>query len=238
MRIDIPNRGDTTEFRKALDVLKVGSRLREHVLDLIAMNVRPYNLARAIWSGDTSKAGSLPEGVTAADISRLLAAVADRDLWQSLLDTQLIETPDVLNVKFRKPEGKDYVKIEDLSHGQKCTAILVILLADGDNPVLIDQPEDALHAPWIEEYLVDRLRELRGTRQYMFATRSPGLVVSADSEQLITMRATAGRGEVEARGSLERYDLNKRALHHLEGGRTPFARRTGKLEASLRDGTP
>jgi len=100
VRIDIPNRGDTTEFRKALDVLKVGSRLREHVLDLIAMNVRPYNLARAIWSGDTSKAGSLPEGVTAADISRLLAAVADRDLWQSLLDTQLIETPDVLNVKF------------------------------------------------------------------------------------------------------------------------------------------
>ena len=35
----------------------------------------------------------------------------------------------------------------------------------------------------IEEYLVDRLRKLRGTRQYMFATRSPGLVVSADSEQ-------------------------------------------------------
>ena len=82
-----------------------------------------------------------------------------------LLDAQLIETPDVLNVKFRKPEGRDYVNIEDLSHGQKCTAILVILLADGVTPVLIDQPEDALHAPWIEEYLVDRLRQLRGSRQ-------------------------------------------------------------------------
>lgn len=235
VRIDIPNRGDTTDFRRALDVLKVGSRLREQVLDLIAEHVRPYNLVRAIWSGDTSMAGALPDGVTPADISRLLAAVADRDSWHQLLDAQLIETPDVLNVKFRKPEGKDYANIEDLAHGQKCTAILVILLADGDKPVLIDQPEDALHAPWIEEYLVDRLRELRGTRQYMFATRSPGLVVSADSEQLITMRATAGRGEVEACGSLERYDLNKLALHHLEGGRTPFARRTRKLVASLTD---
>lgn len=233
VKIDIPNKGDTTDFRRAVDGLKVGSRLREQALDLIAENVRPYNLVRAVWSGDISKAGTLPGGVTAADISRLLAAVAERDLWQQLLDTQLIETPDVLNVKFRKPEGKDYANIEDLSHGQKCTAILVILLADGESPVLIDQPEDALHAPWIEEYLVDRLRELRGTRQYMFATRSPGLVVSADSEQLITMQATAGKGEVEACGSLERYDLNKLALHHLEGGKTPFARRTRKLDSSL-----
>ena len=235
VKIDIPGKGDTAGFRQALDVLKVGSRLREHVLDSIADNVRPYNLVRALWSGDISDAGTLPEGVAATDISRLHANVADRDLWQLLLDAQFIDTPDVLNVKFRKPEGQEYARIEDLSHGQKCTAILVILLADGESPVLIDQPEDALHAPWIEEYLVDRLRELRGTRQYMFATRSPGLVVSADSEQLITMRATADKGEVEACGSLERHDLNRLALHHLEGGKTPFARRTRKLEVSLTD---
>ena len=235
VKIDIPGKGDTTGFRQALDVLKVGSRLREQVLDSIAHNMRPYNLVRALWSGDVSDAGTLPDGVPATDISRLHANVADRDLWQLLLDAQFIETPDVLNVKFRKPEGQEYARIEDLSHGQKCTAILVILLADGESPVLIDQPEDALHAPWIEEYLVDRLRELRGKRQYMFATRSPGLVVSADSEQLITMRATAGKGEVEASGSLERHDLNRLALHHLEGGKTPFARRTRKLGTSLTD---
>jgi hypothetical protein len=235
VKIDIPNKGDTAEFRQALNVLKVGSHLREQVLDIIADNIRPYNLVRALWSGDTSQAGTLPPGVASADISRLHTNVADRDLWQLLLDAQFIETPDVLNVKFRKPESQDYARIEDLSHGQKSTAILVILLADGESPVLVDQPEDALHAPWIEEYLVDRLRELRGKRQYMFATRSPGLVVSADSEQLITMRATAGKGEVEASGSLERHDLNKLALHHLEGGKAPFARRTRKLEISLND---
>jgi PHP domain/AAA domain, putative AbiEii toxin, Type IV TA system len=235
VKIKIPGKGDTTGFRQALDVLKVGSRLREHALDSIADNMHPYNLVRAIWSGDVSDAGALPDGVLATDISRLHANVADRDLWQLLLDAQFIETPDVLNVKFRKPEGQEYARIEDLSHGQKCTAILVILLADGESPVLIDQPEDALHAPWIEEYLVDRLRELRGKRQYMFATRSPGLVVSADSEQLITMHATAGKGEVQASGSLERHDLNRLALHHLEGGKTPFARRTRKLGTSLTD---
>jgi len=233
VKIDIPAKGDTSAFRRTLDVLKVGSRLREQVLDVIADTVRPYQLVRGIWNGDTTLAGTLPDGVTAADISRLHANVADRDLWQLLLDAQFAETPDILNVKFRKPESQEYARIEDLSHGQKSTAILVILLADGESPVLIDQPEDALHAPWIEEYLVDRLRKLRGTRQYMFATRSPGLVVSADSEQLITMRATAGKGEVEACGSLERHDLNMLALHHLEGGKTPFERRTRKLGTSL-----
>lgn len=233
VKIDIPPKGDVTRFRQVLGSLKVGSHVREGVLDLIAEHVHPYSFARALWTGDVTKIGKLPEGVQAADISRLVTTIADRGLWQELLDGQLVDLPDVLNVKFRKPEGSDYASIEDLSHGQKCTAILVLLLADGGSPVLVDQPEDALHAPWIEEYLVDRLRDLRGGRQYIFATRSPGLVVSADSEQLITMKATAGKGEVEACGSLERYDLNALALHHLEGGRTPFARRTRKLNSSL-----
>ena len=173
VKMDIPAKGNTAEFRRTLDELKVGSRVREQVLDLIAENVRPYNFVRALWSGDLAKAGDLPDGVTPIDLTRLLSTVADRDLWEKLLQAQLIETPDVLTVKFRKPEGREYVHIEDLSHGQKCTAVLVILLADGESPVLIDQPEDALHAPWIEEYLVDRLRELRGSRQYVFATAAP-----------------------------------------------------------------
>lgn len=233
VKIDIPNQGDVSLYRTQLDRIKVGSRVQERVLDLIARNVHPYSLARALWSGDLGKTGKLPQGVSAADIAKLHANVDDRGYWREVLDLQRVDVPDVLNVKFKKPESGDYASIENLSHGQKCTAILVILLADGDTPVLIDQPEDALHAPWIEDYLVSRLRDLRGTRQCIFATRSSGLVVSADSEQLVTMRATSDRGEVEASGSLERHDLNKLALHHLEGGRIPFGRRARKLSASI-----
>lgn len=234
VRIDIPSKSDKTLFRSGLDELKVGSRLRDASLVRIADNMHPYNLVRALWTGDVSKAGNLPDGVEATDLVRLHTNIADRDLWTELLELQIVDTPDMLNMKFRKPEAQAYDPIEELSHGQKCTAVLVILLTDGSSPVLVDQPEDALHAPWIEDYLVERLRALRGTRQYVFATRSPGLVVSADSEQLITMRANATTGAIEATGSLERIDLNKLALHHLEGGKTPFGRRTKKLQASLR----
>ena len=157
VKIDIPTKGDTSKFRSALNDIKTGSRVQDRVLDLIAANLHPYQFARALWTGDLTKVGELPEGVTTADVSRLYTNIADRDLWTQLLELQQIDTPDVLDVYFKKPEGGSPVAFRSL-HGQKCTAILVILLADGDTPVLIDQPEDALHAPWIEDYLVDRLR--------------------------------------------------------------------------------
>lgn len=232
VKLDIPARGDFGDFRSALNKLKVGSRVREDVLDSIARTVHPIQFARALWDGTVNDIVNEDEGIDVQSVARLLGNIAEKDL----LEVQIFDLPDVLNVKFRKPDDGTYASIEDLAHGQRCTAILVILLADGDTPVLVDQPEDALHAPWIEDYLVDRLRQLRGNRQYLFATRSPGIVVSGDAEQIITMKATAGHGEIEASGSLERYELNKLALHHLEGGPAPFARRTRKLQVSTSTG--
>lgn len=65
----------------------------------------------------------------------------------------------------------------------------------------------------------------------LISTPGPGIVVSADAEQIVTMRATAGRGELEAAGSLERHDLNKLASttlredqHPLDGGPASSAR--------------
>jgi len=67
----------------------------------------------------------------------------------------------------------------------------------------------------------------------LFPTRSPGIVVSGDAEQIVTLTATAGKSSIEASGSLERHDLNRLALHHLEGGPIPFSRRTRKLAVSV-----
>lgn len=232
VKLDVPNSGDWAAFRGELNILKVGSRVREEILDAIARTIHPIRFARHMLDGTFNELVNTDAGIDAASLARLYANIEERDLRVQLLDLQLVDRPDILTVKFKKPDGGSYVPIESLAHGQKCTAILVILLADGTTPVLVDQPEDALHAPWIEEYLVDRLRSLRGSRQYIFATRSPGIVVSGDAEQIVTMKATAGKGEVEACGSLERHDLNRLALHHLEGGPIPFKRRTRKLLVS------
>ncbi|WP_052033137.1 ATP-binding protein [Rhodococcus wratislaviensis] len=207
--------------------------MREEVLTQLALNTHPAKFARSMWSESLNDIVDADNGVDLASVAKLFANIDDKDLWEELFEIQGIDRPDVLTIKFKKPGDHSYTAIEELAHGQRCTAILVILLADGNTPVLVDQPEDALHAPWIEDYLVDRLRSLRGTRQYLFATRSPGIVVSGDAEQIVTMKATAGHGEVEAAGSLERHELNKLALDHLEGGPIPFKRRTSKLGVSV-----
>ncbi|SKX88823.1 ATPase involved in DNA repair [Mycobacteroides abscessus subsp. bolletii] len=233
VKLDIPSQGDESDFRDALDRIKVGSRVRDDFLNQLALRTHPLKFARCMWTQALADLVDTEHGIDMANLAKLLANIDERNLWEELLELQSIDRPDVLTVKFKKPDDHTYTAIEELAHGQRCTAILVILLADGDTPVLVDQPEDALHAPWIEEYLVDRLRSLRGSRQYLFATRSPGIVVSGDAEQIVTMKATAGHGEVEAVGSLERYELNALALEHLEGGRVPFNRRALKLKVSV-----
>jgi hypothetical protein len=229
VKLDVPDGGDRSAYMEALKVLKVGSHVREQVLEAIAASTHPMSFVRSMWKQDTTALVNTKAGIDAANLARLLTNILDRDLWADLLAIQEIDCPDVLTVKFKKPDDGSYTPIENLAHGQKCTAILVILLADGTTPIVVDQPEDALHAPWIEEYLVPRLRALRGTRQYLFATRSPSIVISADAEQIITMKATSGRGEAEKTGSLERHDLNERVVYHVEGGPIPFRRRSSKL---------
>lgn len=233
VKLDIPSQGDESDFRNAIDRIKVGSRVRDDFLNQLALRTHPLKFARCMWTHELADLVDTEHGIDMASLAKLLTNIDERNLWEELLELQSIDRPDVLTIKFKKPDDHTYTAIEELAHGQRCTAILVILLADGNTPVLVDQPEDALHAPWIEEYLVDRLRSLRGSRQYLFATRSPGIVVSGDAEQIVTMKATAGHGEVEAVGSLERYELNALALEHLEGGRIPFSRRTLKLKVSV-----
>lgn len=232
VRIKLAKDSDTSGYLRDLDALVTGSRIKKEFLRALCRDSSPIRLVRSYLDGDpegAAKALDLDSGLMA----KLFDWVAERGVENEFLGLQGIDTPDALSVEFRKEGLTEYVAIEQLAHGQKCTAILIIAMADGDEPLIIDQPEDALHAPWIEEYLVDRLRELRGDRQYIFATRSAGLVVSADAEMIITLTAGARSGSVESSGSLERHELNRLALYHLEGGALPFKRRTRKLAPSV-----
>lgn len=232
VKLKIEREAGDDEFFEVLRDLARGSRLRKEQLKTIANEAAPSRLVESFLEDD---AASVAEAVGLPEerVQVLFDHIVERNDDVHFIGLATLDLPDALAVKFRKPEGGRYVDIERLAHGQKCTAILIVAMADGSDPLIIDQPEDALHAPWIEEHLVDRLRDLRGQRQYLFATRSPGLVVSADAEMLITLTSSKDRGKVEAKGSLERHDLNEKALYHLEGGPDPFRRRATKLRQSL-----
>lgn len=232
VRIKMLPENDDSAYLAELSAIAKGSWLRGPVLQQICEKSTPVKLVRSFLAGEVDGVYAAT-GVERKHIETLFEHVTEDGAIEDVLRMQALDLHDGLSVEFRKHSNDGYVPIEWLAHGQKCTAILIIALADGTDPLIIDQPEDALHAPWIEEYLVAKLRDLRGSRQYIFATRSPGLVVSADAEMIITLTSDAKNGVVEATGSLERHDLNVLTLYHLEGGPVPFKRRTVKLGSSM-----
>ncbi|MFI1996315.1 AAA family ATPase [Actinoplanes sp. NPDC020271] len=232
VRIKMLAENDDAIYLNDLTAIARGSRLRGPVLQQVCENSTPVKLVRSFLDGDIDGVCTAT-GAERRHIETLFEHVTEKGVIEDFLRLQTLDLHDGLSVEFRKHINDGYVPIERLAHGQKCTAILIIALADGNDPLIIDQPEDALHAPWIEEYLVAKLRDLRGGRQYIFATRSPGLVVSADAEMIVTLTSDAKNGVVEATGSLERHDLNALTLYHLEGGPVPFKRRTVKLGSSV-----
>ena len=103
--------------------------------------------------------------------------------------------------------------------------VLMVALAEGDFPLIVDQPEDALHAPSIEEGIVSTLRSRRGVRQFIFATRNANILVSADAEQILALRADAHHGELVGCGSLDRFEHRHLVIYHVEGGEEAFNRK-------------
>jgi ABC-type cobalamin/Fe3+-siderophores transport system ATPase subunit/predicted nucleic acid-binding Zn-ribbon protein len=119
--------------------------------------------------------------------------------------------------------------MDQLSRGQKGTVLLKIYLAEGDNPLIIDTPEDNLDNRFVYEELIDAIRKAKLNRQIFIATHDANLVVNTDSEQVIISSFDQGEIEYET-GPLENPDIRSEAKDILEGGDEAFRRREEKYE--------
>jgi len=121
-------------------------------------------------------------------------------------------------------DGKD---IEKASFGQKCTAVMVILLLFGNYPLIIDEPEAHLDSSLIANYLVPLIKQKKNNRQIIFATHNANLVINGDSEKIFILKNETGITEI-IETTIE--DLKNRSeLLKLEGGREAFRKRGEKL---------
>lgn len=231
--IRVKSADDTRKFLEQLVELRVGSRVEEGDLRTIAASIHPVPFVSAINSADYELL-AIKTKVAAEVFQRFAENVITRDRAADLYELQLTDVEDVVRIQFAV-ESQTYRDLADLAHGQKCTVVLMIALAEGEFPLLVDQPEDALHAPWIEDYIVSSLRSRRGSRQCLFATRSANVLVSADAEQIVALHADATHGSVDRSGALDEFDTRALVLYHVEGGEEAFVRRQAKYEASRRN---
>ncbi|HLF97515.1 MAG TPA: AAA family ATPase [Methylococcaceae bacterium] len=136
---------------------------------------------------------------------------------------------DGLRVEYtRKGDGQDFQPIGQASAGQRAAAMLAFLLAHGNEPLVLDQPEDDLDNHLIYNLVVQQIRANKQRRQLIVVTHNPNIVVNGDAE-LVHALDFNGQCYVKQSGSLQDEAMRKEVCDIMEGGREAFERRYRRL---------
>lgn len=118
--------------------------------------------------------------------------------------------------------GTKFQPIERGSPGQKTAALLAFLLSYGDEPMLLDQPEDDLDNHLIYDLIVRELRLVKKRRQIIIVTHNPNIVVNGDAELTIALDTRGGQTLIEQMGGLQEAQVREVICQIMEGGRAAF----------------
>lgn len=150
------------------------------------------------------------------------------------MELEEVQLPPVTTIELNvAPEGEtpNWKALDDLSTGQKATAVLLLLLLESDAPLVVDQPEDDLDNRFVTEGVVPKMREEKRRRQFVFATHNANIPVLGDAELILGL-SPAGEAEhgsatvkPEHRGSLDSKPIRELVEELLEGGREAFEMR-------------
>ena len=148
-----------------------------------------------------------------------------------LLDRLRVFTPeDALQVEYSpKGDGQNFRPISQASAGQRAAAMLAFLLAQGTEPMVLDQPEDDLDNHLIYELVVTQIRENKMRRQLIVVTHNANIVVNGDAEMLHALDFKGGQCRVIQSGSLQERAMRDEVCRVMEGGPEAFEGRYKRL---------
>ncbi|RWA81302.1 MAG: phosphoesterase [Mesorhizobium sp.] len=124
--------------------------------------------------------------------------------------------------------------LEELSTGQKATAVLLLLLLESDAPLIVDQPEDDLDNRFIADSIVPAMRVEKRRRQFIFSSHNANIPVLGDAEQIVGLTPIVDGGlertilEDELCGSIDVVTIKELVKDVLEGGQKAFTTRRDK----------
>lgn len=155
-----------------------------------------------------------------------------RKLQPERIDRLALYVPeDLVDVSFRdvRDIARQWRKLSQGSPGQQTAALLAFVLSYGDEPIILDQPEDDLDNTLIYELLVRRLRESKQRRQIIVVTHNPNIVVHGDAELVVSLDVASGQTQIEFAGGLQEPEARDEICRVMEGGRKAFATRYRRI---------
>ena len=209
---------------------EVGGRLSE-AIDSLRGN-RDLSLTQFVEACRTGSDALSKFGLTPAQADRLAKAEPE-----VLMRIEELDLPPTTAIRLNTAPVGDppaWQALEDLSTGQKATAVLLLLLLESDAPLIVDQPEDDLDNRFITEGVVPRMREEKQRRQFIFSTHNANIPVLGDAELIVGLSASGeaehGQGRIapEHMGSIDSQPVRELVEEILEGGKEAFERRRRK----------
>jgi ABC-type cobalamin/Fe3+-siderophores transport system ATPase subunit len=227
VRVRVLRNADNLAYRQILLEGLRGARVRNHDDILVALlRLRPEQLAELIEQNDIEE----------FDAQTSLGEERSKKILEAFrshlepLTLEIVEVEDRIGIELNvgtevEPNFKD---ASELSRGQKCTALLPLLLARRDTPLLIDQPEDNLDNHFIYETVVETIQRLKNRRQMIFVTHNANIPVLGEADLVIVMDSDGRRGFVSKSGSVD--ECRSEIVDLLEGGQEAFDLRRRRYE--------
>lgn len=135
---------------------------------------------------------------------------------------------DELVVSYKSEGGKKFVPLSTASAGQKTTAILTFILAYGNVPLILDQPEDDLDNKLVYELVVKRLKIAKRNRQIIVITHNANIPVNGDAEYITSMDSDSVSVRKKYEGTLDQAEIRSEICDVMEGSEFAFSMRAHK----------
>ena len=143
-------------------------------------------------------------------------------------DLRAMRYPDRYEIRYRMDDG-EFRSLQELSGGQRVSVLLSLLLkANDQRPLVIDQPEDELVNRVLFDTVLPTLRQQKGHRQVILATHDANIVVNGDADMVILLEADASHGTVARSGAIEMPEVRDAIVRTVDGGEDAFRLRTTK----------
>ncbi|MGD1881202.1 MAG: TrlF family AAA-like ATPase [Paracoccaceae bacterium] len=206
LRVESEFKGDRTAFKAHIEGLFRGKNLRKDYYDTLAKAYKDF--------GEVFK-----DLETAATHAKGKSEDFKKLYLKNLLELLCYQVPNSYSVTYH---GKPLISH---SLGQRASAMMLFLLSqEGNDLLLIDQPEDDLDSQTVYEEVVKLVRQLKPNQQFVFATHNANFPVLGDAETITTCSALDDEITVSV-GNIDDKECQKSVISIMEGGPEAFERR-------------